>query len=54
MTANLDDYDVWFRSNVREALADTRPTIPHWRVMDEAQTRIYRRRRDFSSDQPLE
>ena len=38
-------YDAWFRKTVREALADTRPGIPHRQVMDEAQALIDRKRR---------
>ncbi len=49
MTTDLDAYDAWFRSKVQEALFDTRPTIPHRQVMDEAQTRIYRKRRDSAA-----
>ncbi len=37
LTAEPDAYDAWFRAKVREALADTRPAIPHAQVMDEAQ-----------------
>jgi DNA-damage-inducible protein J len=39
-------YDAWFRAKVHEALADTRPNVPHRQVMDEAQARIDRKRRD--------
>ena len=39
-------HDAWFRAKVQEALADTRPTVPHRQVMDEAQARIDRKRRD--------
>jgi hypothetical protein len=28
-------YDLWFRDQVREAIADTRPSIPHDQVMKE-------------------
>lgn len=33
-------HDVWFRKKVIEASADTRPTLPHKQVMDEAQNEI--------------
>ena len=36
--------DAWFRAKVQEALADTRPGIPHRQVMDEAQALIDRKR----------
>ena len=39
-TCDAEAYDTWFRAKVHEALADTRPTIPHERVMDEAQAVI--------------
>ena len=38
-------HDSWFRAKVQEALADTRQTIPHHDVMDEAQALIDRKRR---------
>ena len=34
-----------FRAKVQEALADTRPPVPHQQVMDEAQALIDRKRR---------
>ncbi|GAA4337990.1 hypothetical protein GCM10023144_34460 [Pigmentiphaga soli] len=37
LTTDPQAHDVWFRSKVQEALADTRPAIPHRHVMDEAQ-----------------
>ena len=46
LTADPDAYDVWFRSKVQQALADTSSTVPHRQVMDEAQARIDRKRRD--------
>ena len=46
LTADPDAYDVWFRAKVQEALADTRPNVPHQQVMDEAQALIDRKRRD--------
>lgn len=38
-------HDAWFRAKVREALDDTRPTVPHSQVMDEAQALIDAKRR---------
>ena len=46
LTADPDVHDAWFRAKVREALADTRPNLPHEQVMDEAQARIDQKRRD--------
>lgn len=43
-----EPYDAWFRAKVHEALADTRPGIPHEEVMDEAQALIDRKRRTRS------
>jgi DNA-damage-inducible protein J len=45
LTADPEAYDAWFRAKVHEALADTRPTVPHRQVMDEAQALIDRKRR---------
>ena len=45
LTADPEAHDAWFRAKVREALADTRPAIPHRQVMDEAQALIDRKRR---------
>ncbi|MBW4025565.1 MAG: type II toxin-antitoxin system RelB/DinJ family antitoxin [Proteobacteria bacterium] len=45
LTADPDAHDAWFRSKVREALADTRPTLPHQQVMDDTQALIDRKRR---------
>lgn len=36
-------HDTWFRAKVREALADTRPDMPHQQVMDEVQALIDRK-----------
>lgn len=44
LTTDLEAHDAWFRDKVKEALADTRPTVPHQRVMDEAQALIDRKR----------
>ncbi|HEY5047372.1 MAG TPA: type II toxin-antitoxin system RelB/DinJ family antitoxin [Rhizomicrobium sp.] len=38
-------HDEWFRDKVREALTDTRATVPHRKVVDEVQARIDRKRR---------
>ncbi len=46
LTADPEAHDAWFRAKVQEALADTRPTVPHRQVMDEVQVRIDRKRRD--------
>jgi DNA-damage-inducible protein J len=46
LAADPEAHDAWFRAKVQEALADTRPTIPHRQVMDEVQARIDRKRRD--------
>lgn len=35
-TEEAEAYDVWFRAKVQEALADTRPDVPH----DEAVARV--------------
>jgi len=45
LTTDPEAHDAWFRSKVREALADTRPSVPHQQVMDEAQALIDRKRR---------
>ncbi|MGO1076134.1 type II toxin-antitoxin system RelB/DinJ family antitoxin [Inquilinus sp. CA228] len=45
LTADPDAYDAWFRAKVHEALADSRPAVPHQQVMDEAQALIDRKRR---------
>jgi DNA-damage-inducible protein J len=44
-TADPEAYDAWFRVKVKEALAETRPAIPHQQVMDEARALINRKRR---------
>jgi DNA-damage-inducible protein J len=44
LTADPQAYDQWFRAKVQDALADTRPAIPHQQVMDEAKARIKGRR----------
>ncbi|AOD16788.1 type II toxin-antitoxin system RelB/DinJ family antitoxin [Xanthomonas fragariae] len=45
LTADPEAHDAWFRGKVQEALADTRPAVPHRQVMDEAQALIDRKRR---------
>lgn len=45
LTADPEAHDAWFRAKVREALADTRPAVPHQQVMDEVQASIDRKRR---------
>ncbi len=45
LTADPETYDAWFHAKVHEALADKRPTVPHQRVMKEAQAVIDRKRR---------
>jgi DNA-damage-inducible protein J len=44
LTADPEAY-AWFRTRVQEALADTRPPVPHQQVLDEAQALIDRKRR---------
>ncbi|MDO8901391.1 MAG: type II toxin-antitoxin system RelB/DinJ family antitoxin [Phenylobacterium sp.] len=48
LTSDPEAYDAWFRVKVQEALTDSSPTLPHRQVMDEAQARIDRKRRDRS------
>lgn len=45
LTADPEAHDVWFRDKVKEALADTRPTLSHKQVMDEVQMLIDKKRR---------
>ncbi|MCG8381739.1 MAG: type II toxin-antitoxin system RelB/DinJ family antitoxin [Gammaproteobacteria bacterium] len=44
LTADPAAYDVWFRAKVQEALADTKPAVPHDQVMDDVQALIDRKR----------
>lgn len=44
LTSDPETHDVWFRNKVKEALTDTRPTVSHQQVMDEAQALIGRKR----------
>ena len=45
LTTDSLAHDAWFRAKVQEALADSRPGLPHQQVMDEAQALIDRKRR---------
>lgn len=45
LTTDPEAHDAWFRAKVHEALADTRPAVPHQKVMDETQALIDRKRR---------
>lgn len=45
LTADPQAHDVWFRAKVQEALADPRPAIAQYQVMDEAQALIDSKRR---------
>ena len=45
LTADPEAHDAWYRDKVKEALADTRSTVSHKQVMNEAQTLIDRKRR---------
>lgn len=44
LTADPAAYDAWFRVKVQEALADTKPAVPHDQVMDDVQALIDRKR----------
>ncbi|CAG0907496.1 unnamed protein product [Cyprideis torosa] len=44
LVSDPDAHDAWFRAKVNEALADTRPDIPHAQVMDDIQALIDSRR----------
>ena len=46
LTVDPEAHNAWFRAEVQEALADTRPGVPHRQVMEEAEARIDRKRRD--------
>lgn len=43
LVADPEAYDQWFRAKVQEALADTRPSVPHQQVMNEVQALIDRK-----------
>ncbi len=45
LAADPQVHDAWFRAKVQEALADTRPAVPHQKVMDETQALIDTKRR---------
>ena len=45
LTADPETHDAWFRAKVDEALRDTRPTVPHQQVMNDAQAIIDAKRR---------
>jgi DNA-damage-inducible protein J len=45
LTTDPEAHDAWFRAKVREALADTRATVSHRQVMDDAQALIDKKRR---------
>lgn len=40
-------YDLWFRTQVQEAIDDTRPKIPHNQVMAEMRAIIAAKRKSF-------
>lgn len=44
LTADPAAHDAWFRARVQEALADTRPSVPHDQVMDDVQVLIDKKR----------
>lgn len=44
LTADPAAHDAWFRARVQEALADTRPAVPHDQVMDDVQVLIAKKR----------
>ena len=48
LTSDQAAYDTWFRAKVHEALADTRPPVPHGHVMEETQAIINEKRRTRS------
>ena len=45
LTTNPEAHEAWFRDKVKDALADSRPTVSHKQVMDEAQALIDKKRR---------
>jgi DNA-damage-inducible protein J len=45
LASDPEAHSAWFRAKVQEALADTRPTIPHQQVMDDVQALIDSKRR---------
>ena len=48
LTTDPDAYDAWFRAKVKEALEDSGPSIPHARVMQDAQALIVAKHRTES------
>jgi len=48
VTADDENYLVWFRASVREAQDDPSPTTSHAKVMEAAQTLIDEKRRSKS------
>lgn len=48
LLADQGSYDAWFRAKVLEALADTRPAVPHEHVMNQTQALIDGKRRGRS------
>lgn len=44
LTADPAAHDAWIRARVQEALADTRPAVPHEQVMDDVQVLIDKKR----------
>jgi len=45
LTTDAETYDTWFRAKVKEALEDSRPSVPHAQVMADARAVINRKRR---------
>ena len=45
LTTDPEAHDAWFRAKVRDAMMDTRPTVPHQQVMDQTQALIDRKNR---------
>ncbi|MES2860670.1 MAG: stability determinant [Pseudomonadota bacterium] len=39
-TEEAEAYDVWFRAKVQDALADTRPDVPHDEVVARVKAKI--------------
>lgn len=44
LTVDPEAHDAWFREKVQEALADTRPTLEHDKVMGDMQAIINRKK----------
>ncbi|SFM89619.1 DNA-damage-inducible protein J [Variovorax sp. OV329] len=45
LAVDTEAHDRWFHAKVREALEDTRPTVPHDKVMADARALIRKKRR---------